>query len=458
MTGKKAAIIGMAGKMSRHCLIPMLQRQGYNISGYDINTDAARTVQNELDVPFEEDIEKLVRQSNLTVISTSISSTPDVIKQIGPYVEPGNCIFDITSVKSIPNRINRTKVETTTLELLLKNSDDRVCVFTEHPVHGPTVMPRGQKYIFMPGRDANNWYSTIDKMLKREGVKIIESTPEEHDKAMAIVQVLSHTLRVLSADAITELSKKFEIDIMRLYDFSSPVYETEFNLTARVLSGNPEVYFWIQNNNPYTFQVLDVLDKARKTHGHQIALLRFLEFTEKWIANSALLAPVARSLDSVVGQPNEMQLIFYCKQTGMMKEILPYSQPVNYKKELLELRIDSGSFSKIMKSGVNIAKTTFWMPQGEKKEGQYVFLMKADEKTRQALGLGEDINELLFSPWNPELAKPLKNHYRIQLDNRFSDYYLNFFDTLHTTRKGTSIAEKIGPVVVVGHTGLAEVR
>lgn len=49
------------------------------------------------------------------------------------------------------------------------------------------------------------WYPKVLKFLKNHKVRIIESSPEEHDNMMAVVQVLTHFSYISTASAIEKL-------------------------------------------------------------------------------------------------------------------------------------------------------------------------------------------------------------------------------------------------------------
>jgi chorismate mutase/prephenate dehydrogenase len=94
--------------------------------------------------------------------------------------------------------------------------------------------------------------------LNARGLSILETTAEEHDKAMGIVQVLTHQTTEVLGRTIQQL----DIDIQRTLEFTSPIYLMELLMAARHFAQSADLYASIQMNNLETETVLDALQKA----------------------------------------------------------------------------------------------------------------------------------------------------------------------------------------------------
>jgi prephenate dehydrogenase len=74
----------------------------------------------------------------------------------------------------------------------------------------------------------------------------MESTPDDHDRAMAIVQVLVH----FSTEVMGQTLARLNVGIEETLRFTSPVYLMELIMTARHFAQSPELYASIQMSNP----------------------------------------------------------------------------------------------------------------------------------------------------------------------------------------------------------------
>mgnify|MGYP002760355364 FL=1 len=78
------------------------------------------------------------------------------------------------------------------------------------------------------------------------GAEIHVTDPEQHDKAMSIVQGLMHFSELVVAETI----RKSDLSGPEMEEYSSPVYQLITDLTARMLNQKPGLYGSIQAENP----------------------------------------------------------------------------------------------------------------------------------------------------------------------------------------------------------------
>ena len=95
-------------------------------------------------------------------------------------------------------------------------------------------------------------------MFSARGLVLMESTPELHDKAMSIVQVLVHFATEVMGHTLTKL----DVDLQETLQFTSPVYLMELLMTARHFAQSPNLYASIEMSNPATPAVTDAFVKA----------------------------------------------------------------------------------------------------------------------------------------------------------------------------------------------------
>ncbi len=184
-----------------------------------------------------------VAQSDIVIVSVPISKTVEVIQTIRDHVRSDALLCDFTSIK------------TQSMEEMLQAKSG--CGVTGiHPMFGPLVstLP-GQSIVFCSGRD-NAWTTYLRDMFQLDDAQIIDSTPEDHDEKMAIVQALTHTVNVLFGAVL----KDYNTD--QINQFSSPVFRLQSILSARVLGGKPDLYANIAMENPLFKDVLDTLSNT----------------------------------------------------------------------------------------------------------------------------------------------------------------------------------------------------
>lgn len=175
---------------------------------------------------------------DIVVLSVPISVTPDLIREVGPYVKENSLLCDLTSIKKEP------------VELMLKYS--RSSVVGLHPLFGPGIKDIKNQVIVMCKGRGDNWYSWLKETFINSGAKIKESTPEQHDKMMAIIQGLTHFTFI----TITHVLKDLGVDVKESLEYSSPIYRLRIDMISRILNQNPELYADIEILNKETKNVI----------------------------------------------------------------------------------------------------------------------------------------------------------------------------------------------------------
>jgi prephenate dehydrogenase len=134
--------------------------------------------------------------------------------------------MDVTSIKAGPMR---AMLEST-----------RAGVIGTHPLFGPSVHTvQGQRIVFTPsGERSAKWLPWLRTMLSARGLIISETTPEAHDEAMAIVQVLTH----YSTEVMGRTLANLKATVDETLKFTSPIYLMEMLMTARHFAQSPELY------------------------------------------------------------------------------------------------------------------------------------------------------------------------------------------------------------------------
>jgi prephenate dehydrogenase len=227
----KAGIIGGTGKMGR-LFAPVFERAGYEVMVSGRSTEVTS--------------EEIAGTCDLVIVSVPIRDTVRVIGEIAPLLREDQLLCDFTSLKVAP------------VAAMLAS---KAQVIGLHPMFGPTVSSIARQTMVMcPARVTGTTLSDLRGVFLREGAVCTITTPEEHDRMMAVVQGLTHFVTICMADSIRRLG----VDIKKTEEFTSPVYQIELSLVGRLLSQDPALYADILELNPF---VPDVLAACRSAAG-----------------------------------------------------------------------------------------------------------------------------------------------------------------------------------------------
>jgi prephenate dehydrogenase len=189
-------------------------------------------------------INDIVRICNVVVVAVPISATAAIIKQVGPLLPKDTLLMDLTSLKREP------------VELMLANSPAEVIGC--HPLFGPALTDvSGQNIVLYPAR-GTKWFLWIKNICKKNKMVILETAPDEHDKMMAIVQVLNHLNTILLGMAIAET----DIPLAQISKFSTPIFKTKLEIIKKVFTESPGLYADIITENPQTGKMLDIYERV----------------------------------------------------------------------------------------------------------------------------------------------------------------------------------------------------
>lgn len=227
----KIGIVGIKGKFGQF-LSNFFKQQGYDVIGSDVMTDITNR--------------QVVEQDDVVIFSVPIARVESVINDVAEFSREGQLFMDVTSIKSpAVNAMMRSKADVVGL----------------HPMFAPTVNTfRGQVIVRCDARLTDTWKPWVEEILEATSAIIKKSTPEEHDKHMAVIQALPHAVNLSMARTICSLG----IDVAESMSYTSPFYKNAFGLMGRILSKDSSMYASIQMENPHVPKVLEVLEHEIK--------------------------------------------------------------------------------------------------------------------------------------------------------------------------------------------------
>jgi prephenate dehydrogenase len=133
----------------------------------------------------------------VVILSVPISRMRDTLMEIAPLLSPDAVVVDVCSVKVYPVQW---------MKALLPES---VSILATHPMFGPDSAAASlldRKIVLCRGRIAPERYEKIKSYLASKGLMVIETTPDEHDRQIALSLCLTHFIgRSLDAFGAGEL-------------------------------------------------------------------------------------------------------------------------------------------------------------------------------------------------------------------------------------------------------------
>lgn len=173
------AVIGL-GAFGRW-FVEQFLKQGFKVKVYDVDSrkiDELRL----LKVIGCSSIKEVVEDVESVIVAVPINAVCQVVEEASKYMDSGT-IVDISSLKKPVYDI-------------LKNLPERLNTVCIHPLFGPrTLTLENQKIAFIPVRNSLEERKIIETLMP--GARIVETTVEEHDKAMTYILSLTHLLSLI---------------------------------------------------------------------------------------------------------------------------------------------------------------------------------------------------------------------------------------------------------------------
>lgn len=200
---------------------------------------------------------ELASNIDLCLLAVPIDVTPAVAAQIAPYL-PRHCVLaDITSLKTQP------------VQAMLRSHPGPVVGL--HPLFGPATRTMDRQIIVVsPGRDPDACEWLLDQLTVWGNV-LVQTSPEEHDEIMGIVQALRH----FATFAFGQFLHARNVPLLRTLELSSPIYRLELGMVGRLFAQDPHLYAEIVFASPQRLALLkeyvqslvknlDLLERADK--------------------------------------------------------------------------------------------------------------------------------------------------------------------------------------------------
>jgi len=235
-TGRRALVIGGAGKMGRW-FSNFLTAQGYAVTVSDLVT-----------VPGFDNLphwEQATLDHDFIVVATPITIANEVLLTLAAR-KPTGVVFDLGSLKT-PLRVGLTALR-----------DAGVKVTSIHPMFGPDAdLLTGRHVIFIDMGDAASLKLVQEMFASTMAVRVVMSL-DEHDRLIAYVLGLSHAVNISFFTALANSGEAAE----RLAQLSSTTYDAQIDMATSVANESPDLYYEIQSLNEYGLESLTALRNA----------------------------------------------------------------------------------------------------------------------------------------------------------------------------------------------------
>ena len=237
MSGPPIGIVGSAGAYGRWLQRFFNDRMGLDVIGCDPADPAAM------------DEVELVHRADVLVFSAPIRHTCDLIQryvELADGSESGKLWLDITSIKAAP------------VAAMLQS---RAEVAGLHPMTAPPKAPtlKGRVMVVCEAR-LEHWRPWLQALLRSLEAECVQSSPEQHDRIMALVQAMVHASHLAQAGVLRGQAPHVG-HLAALLPFRSASFEMDAAIIARILSLNPAIYEDIQFGNPYARETLEAMGR-----------------------------------------------------------------------------------------------------------------------------------------------------------------------------------------------------
>lgn len=174
---------------------------------------------------------------DVCILAVPVQAIESVCAQIAPKIGPRTLVADVASIKTGPAEAMR--------RLLPPDND----ILGTHPLFGPQTVAEvglgGQSIALCPVRIGGERLATVREFLTGTlGLSVIETTPEEHDRQMALVQVVTHLIGHAAS----------EMDLPEL-PLATLAYKRLLQMKHNIERDSEELFEAIQTLNPYAADV-----------------------------------------------------------------------------------------------------------------------------------------------------------------------------------------------------------
>ncbi|HEX8558247.1 MAG TPA: prephenate dehydrogenase [Pyrinomonadaceae bacterium] len=294
MSPEQLLIIGGNGRFGT-LLSNLLSHAGHVVNGIDLQHAPAsearfsRYVSSDVLSPSPE-ATSLIQESGCIVLSLPEEVTLNCFPGLVEVLKEGSLLVDLLSVKSA-------------IVTLMKNVEKPVELLSLHPMFAPQVGFAGQNVVAIEVRPGRRTAALLT-LLKSFGARLTLMTADQHDAATAAIQVATHAALISFGLALRGMN----YDVEQALSVSAPPHRLMLMLFARILAGDPEIYWRIQVEHPLSASTRDVLKQSLVNLNAAISEHDFETFKALLESARVLIAPEQENLISYGAQVMKVEM------------------------------------------------------------------------------------------------------------------------------------------------------
>jgi prephenate dehydrogenase len=176
-----------------------------------------------------------VCKKDIIIPCVPISKFESTLKKIKNLLKNNALVADVCSVKEYP------------ADLMKKILPKKTQILATHPIFGPDSAANsleGRKIVLCKVRIPNGKYEKIKVYLKKKGLIIVETTPENHDKEIAKSLLLTH---FIGRGLVDVGAKNLDID--------TEGYKRLMNIIEMVKNDSMQLFEDINKYNKYSREI-----------------------------------------------------------------------------------------------------------------------------------------------------------------------------------------------------------
>jgi prephenate dehydrogenase len=181
------------------------------------------------------DEDTLLKESDIIYLCVAISSFETVIKSISPRLKMGTIIVDTCSVKVYPAKVMR------------ENLPEGIYSIASHPMFGPDSGKKGVvglPLVLFPISCPSDIYNNIVDDFKSWQLKILQMSPDSHDREAAWSQGITHFV----GRVVDELA-------LQPTELATTGYRRLMSIVEQTCNDPIQLFHDLQKYNPYAKQM-----------------------------------------------------------------------------------------------------------------------------------------------------------------------------------------------------------
>jgi chorismate mutase/prephenate dehydrogenase len=253
---KKIALIGYGG-MAR-TLGEMMKLAGHKVMIGGKHVERVRNFAISMGYEYGES-KDIIREGDYVIIALSREAfTSGYVDELAMHMK-GKIVMDILSAKAGIFE-----------KLTLYSKKFGFKYISTHPLFGPSYLPYGETIVLIPSDSSHDEIKEVMEFWSSMGLVVVIAEFEEHERAMAAIQVLPHLYMLVLSEAMNILLKKYGIEYERFRTYNMKRIE---EIIGRIKS-NVQVIKEIQIHNKYASEArklgIEVLIKTAKNFEEEI--------------------------------------------------------------------------------------------------------------------------------------------------------------------------------------------